>query len=46
MDELNDAKVDVQFWHVGREDNRVADWLANAALDGKDVHVAVGEWFD
>jgi ribonuclease HI len=34
--ELNRLGVEVQFWHVRREENREADCLANAALDGKD----------
>ena len=31
---LTDAGVEVQFWHVAREDNSEADQLANDALDG------------
>ena len=46
VDDLSDVRVDVQFWHVRREDNGVADWLANAALDGRDVEDAVEEWFE
>lgn len=44
--ELEGEGVDVQFWHVKRWDNSMADWLANAALDGKDVDEAVEEYFD
>lgn len=35
LKELFDLNVHVQFWHVRREQNREADLLANAALDGK-----------
>ena len=31
---LNDRGVVVQFWHVMREQNKMADYLANCLLDG------------
>ena len=46
VEELNDLKVAVQFWHVGREQNRVADLIANTGLDGEDVDDAVDEYFE
>ena len=33
---LEDEGVDVRFWHVLRTQNKQADKLANAALDGVD----------
>ena len=46
IDDLNDMDVEVQFWHVPREQNKIADHLANAALDGVDVQDAVERFFD
>jgi ribonuclease HI len=43
--ELNRLGVEVQFWHVRREENREADCLANAALDGKEPQDAQDEFF-
>jgi ribonuclease HI len=31
---LNNRDVHVQFWHVPREQNKIADYLANCILDG------------
>lgn len=45
VEDLNKLNVNVQFWHVRREDNGVADALASAALDGRRVEEAVGKWF-
>ena len=41
VEELSDEDVQVQFWHVGREENGEADCLANAALDGVSVDDAL-----
>lgn len=46
VDDLNDMDVQVQFWHVRRADNEVADCLANAALNDKSVEDALDEYFD
>lgn len=46
VDELNDVGVDVQFWRVPREQNGVADCLANAALEGMDEEEALDRYFD
>lgn len=43
--DLNDLNVDVQFWHVRRRDNPIADSLANAALDGLDAEEALERYF-
>lgn len=45
VEDLNDMDVQVQFWHVRRGDNEVADCLANAALDGVSVEDALQEYF-
>lgn len=45
VNDLNDMDVEVQFWHVRREENREADWLANAALDGKAAQAALDEYY-
>ncbi|KAI7231533.1 hypothetical protein KC330_g6377 [Hortaea werneckii] len=39
---LHKLNVGVQFWHVRREENREADALANAALDGRSARAALG----
>lgn len=41
--ELNNRNVQVQFWRVPRVRNRVAQYLANAVLDGLSVQEAMGE---
>ena len=46
INQLNDMDVEVQFWHVPREENREADCLANAGLDGKEPQDALDEFFD
>ena len=46
IDQLNAVKVDVQFWHVSRTRNVVADRLANAALNGYDAEEALEDYFD
>jgi len=35
VQELNDLDVEVQFWHVPRAENVMANMLASAALDGE-----------
>ena len=46
VDDLNGMNVGVQFWHVGRSSNRIADCLANAALDGVGVEDALDQYSD
>ncbi|KAI6915048.1 hypothetical protein KC318_g124 [Hortaea werneckii] len=45
VQELAELNVYVQFLHVRREQNREADLLANAALDGKTASEALTEFF-
>ena len=42
---LNNMDVDVQFWHVSRDHNGIADWLANAGVDNQDVDASVAVYF-
>jgi ribonuclease HI len=46
INELNAMDVQVEFWHVRREENREADCLANAALDGIEPQDALDEFFN
>lgn len=46
INELNQMDVEVQFWHIRTEDNREADCLANAALDGVGAEDAMNGFFN
>lgn len=43
IESLNELGVEVQFWHVHREENSMADRLANAGLDGLLASDVVGQ---
>ena len=45
LDTLYHMWVDIQFWHVSKEQTRVADYLANCALDGIELDVALDRYF-
>ena len=48
IDDLNQRGVQVQFWHVPRERNQMADYLVNRRLDGVAADEAtreIGELF-
>ena len=45
VDYLNDEYVSVQFWHVPRGENDVADRLANAGVLNRDVDAVLRTYF-
>lgn len=45
VEELNDLGVEVQFWHVPRARNVVADHLAKSALNGLSADEALYVWY-
>jgi len=45
VEDLNGWGVRVQFWHVPRAQNAVADHLARSALDGMTTDEALNEYF-
>lgn len=43
---LNDRGVEVQFWHVPRHQNQVADYLVNSRLDGLTADEAMERYLE
>lgn len=43
---LNDRGVEIQFWHVPRNRNQMADYLVKSQLDGIDADEAMEKYLE